>query len=220
MSKEWIFGAAAAVVLGVGAIGGAFYLSQTSKTSQQIGASAADRRVAAPSPSTTTFVAFDQAAVPVTSSLTTVPLADWKTYTKDSAGYTFKYPSDWTVATASDGCGPAFYPPGTKKVWVNVCGLYTNFDEAPLDMASRSIGSNLSSLVSRSETVVGGHSAIDQQLKLSSEQSNEEVYVGDVKAKNGSKGTLAVYLYVQDLTQEAQSRDTFGLILQTFQFPY
>lgn len=219
------------VVLALAAVGGGYYLSQTSKNkaSQQIGAAASDRRISLPTPSSDASQSYSQSLTSTNSpspspEITVSPApADgqgWKTYIKDTAGYSFRYPADWTVVSTGSGCGPEFYPPGVKKVWVTVCGLYTNADETPANMASTSIGSNLSSLVSRNETIVGDHSAIDQQIKLSSEQSDEEVYVQGVRAKGGGQGTLAIYLHIQDLSQQTSSKTTFGQILQTFKFNY
>ena len=147
------------------------------------------------------------------------PDATTLTYSSSEAGYSFKYPFDWTVVEGSTACGPVFYPQDTDKTSLTVCGLNANADDTPALMAERAIGSSLSSLVSKNSMTVGKHSSVRQETSITSGQYEIDVFVGNVSNKSKTlTGTLAIYFSIQDSTKIESMKKQFDTILSSFKF--
>jgi hypothetical protein len=152
-----------------------------------------------------------------TPTATANPTTNWKTYTNPDGTSSFKYPSDWSYQSSSEGCGPVFYPPNTKNTWLTVCGI--NSSETAKQMAESSIGPNSSSkLISEKNIVIDSKNGIEQVISVPTREQDIFVFIDNVDSKYEGRGTLQVYLYNQDLTQTQKYNELFNQILSTFKF--
>ncbi len=152
---------------------------------------------------------------------------DWITYENKNSGYYFRYPPNWTLQEKSEGCGPVFWYPNSRKIWLTVCGPYINPDDTPEDLARRSIGSDKQSFVTRKDITVDSHDGLMQELKPEVGQVNLEAYIGKVESStilntdgtlNKLKGTLGIYFYIQDDAKSQETRVIFDQILSSLKF--
>lgn len=154
--------------------------------------------------------------------------ADWKTFDGgQESGYSFMYPSDWIFVAESEGCGPSFYPPNTRKIWLTVCGPYQGADNTPEKLAKNAIGDKI--VQSKGGISLDNYPGIRQELLSNNNYYLDEisVYVGKVPYvatfEDGGveqrRGTIGIYFYIQDKTQLAKAKELFSQILPTFKFP-
>jgi hypothetical protein len=195
------------VILLLVLVGGAFYYFGTLKNKPSL------TQVV---PISTSVVSVQPSVVP-TVKPTTDPTANWKIYTNPDGTSSFKYPSDWSYQSSSEGCGPVFYPPNTKNTWLTVCGI--NSSENAKQMAESSIGPNSSSkLISEENIVIDSKNGIEQVISVPTREQDIFVFIDNVDSKYEGRGTLQVYLYNQDLTQTQKYNELFNQILSTFKF--
>ncbi|GEM_PF-4314268 len=150
----------------------------------------------------------------------TIDTFGWKTYDAQNNGYSIKYPSDWTLVPFSEGCGPVFYPPQTKKIWLTICGPYINKSDTPQNLAQKEWTNTPDE---RNNIMLGNHIAIRQEL-LTPENSNYEigVFVDKVSTQDSNstqtKGTLVIHYYIQEKAKLIEAKEWFNQILTTFKF--
>jgi hypothetical protein len=134
-------------------------------------------------------------------------------YRHTNGTYEFSYPIDWEHVPVSEGCGPVFYFPNTKKVWMTVCGPHTNPQDTPEQLARQAVAAG-EQLVSRETIHVDGHVAVRQERTSGAEHREINVFIGNVL--EAQPGTLAVYFYMQDPALVPEAKQQFEEILSTF----
>lgn len=151
----------------------------------------------------------------------------WITYEDKNNNYNFRYPPNFTLQKNTEGCGPVFWYPNSRKIWLTVCGPYINPDDTPEDLARRSIGSDKQSFVTRKDITIDSHNGLMQELKPEVGKINLEAYIGKVESSttpntDGTvtklKGTLGIYFYIQDDAKSQETRLIFDQILSSFKF--
>ena len=163
------------------------------------------------------------------------PYANWKTYdlSKDSTTYptfesdnfTIKYPSNWKVSPAYEGCGPIFTPSeGNQGVSLSICsynlqGDYATEAVATYNSVKASQGYSVENPIK--DITIGGKEAKTYTLRNTIPNYStrlEGTYDINLKSKSGNHIVIYTYVTLNENTKVEEVNSVMDSIVQSIEF--